>query len=188
VQFVFGYDAMPNLVTKAEALPETDWSRLARHPRYEVKTEPRTPRDNVKAAIVEQKEYLNFHLVKEDTAEFDYQPTACKATYRMVVLRKTITVERGQSLLYPQTRSARPVRSSAHRRCRSADPLIGMRRVCGLPEAQRPPAKSAPTPPTTGRRRATARRRREGAPLAPEDRGARRRAPRTLRARRFDPA
>jgi hypothetical protein len=104
VQFVFGYDAMPNLVVKAESLPETAWQRLQRQPRYEVKTEPRTPRDNVKAGIVEQKEYLNFHLVKEDTAEFDYQPTACKATYRMVVLRKTITVERGQKLLYPQTR------------------------------------------------------------------------------------
>src|SRR5690606_898048 len=32
------------------------------------------------------------------------QPTACTSSYRMVVLRKTITVERGQKLLYPQTR------------------------------------------------------------------------------------
>src|SRR5690606_6187507 len=49
-------------------------------------------------------EYLNFHLVKEDVAEFDYRPTACETTYRMVALRKTITVERGQKLLYPETR------------------------------------------------------------------------------------
>lgn len=104
VQFVFGYDAMPNLVEKAETLPGTAWSRLARQPRYEVKTEPRTPRENVKAHIVEEKEYLNLYLVKEDVAEFDYQPTACTSSYRMVVLRKTITVERGQKLLYPQTR------------------------------------------------------------------------------------
>ena len=104
VQFVFGYDACPNLVAKAESLPEKAWQRLVRQPRYEVKTEPRTPRENVKAAIVEQKEYLNFHLVKEDVAEFDYKPSACKTTYRMVALKKTITVERGQKLLYPEVR------------------------------------------------------------------------------------
>ena len=104
VQFVFGYDACPNLVEKADCLPATAWQRLERQPRYEVKTEPRTPRDNVKAAIVEQKEYLNFYLVKEDVAEFDYQPTACDNTYRMVVLKKTITVERGQKVLYPEAR------------------------------------------------------------------------------------
>lgn len=104
VQFVFGYDAAKNLVEKAESLPEKAWQALVRPPRYEVKTEPRTPRENVKATIVEQKEYLNFHLVKEDIAEFDYQPTACEAAYRMVALKKTITVERGQKLLYPETR------------------------------------------------------------------------------------
>jgi hypothetical protein len=104
VQFVFGYDASANLVAKADSLPENAWQRLERQARCEVKTEPRTPRTNVKAAIVEQKEYLNFYLVKEDIAEFDYQPTACKTTYRMAVLKKTITVERGQKLLYPQTR------------------------------------------------------------------------------------
>lgn len=104
VQFVFGYDAAKNLVEKAESLPESAWKRLERQPRYEVKTEPRTPRANVKAAIVEQKEYLNFHLVKEEVAEFPYMPSACEANYRMVVLKKTITVERGQKLLYPETR------------------------------------------------------------------------------------
>jgi hypothetical protein len=104
VQFVFGYDACPNLVEKAESLPEKAWKRLEREPRYEVKTEPREPRTNVKAAIVEAKEYLNFHLVKEDLAEFDYTPSACKTIFRMVALKKTITVERGQQLLYPETR------------------------------------------------------------------------------------
>lgn len=104
VKFVFGYDACPNLVEKAESLPETAWQRLERPAPYEVKTKPRTARDNVKEAIVEAKEYLNFYLVKEDVAEFEYRPTACKKTYRMVVLKKTITVERGQKVLYPETR------------------------------------------------------------------------------------
>ena len=104
VQFVFGYDAHETLVLRAESLPEASWARLERGARYEVKTKPRAPRDNVKAAIIEQKEYRNLHLVKEDVAEFDYQPTACKTSYRMIALRKTITVERGQKLLYPMTR------------------------------------------------------------------------------------
>ena len=104
VKFVFGYDACANLVEKADSLPETAWKRLERQPRHEVKTEPRTPRTNVKSAIVEAKEYLNFHLVKEDVAEFDYRPTACNTDYRMIALRKTITVERGQKLLYPEVR------------------------------------------------------------------------------------
>ena len=104
VDFVFGYDACQNLVEKAESMPATAWTRLERQARYEVKTEPRTPRENVKAAIVEAKEYTNYYLVKEDVAEFDYQPTACQSTYRMVALKKTITVERGQKLLYPTVR------------------------------------------------------------------------------------
>ena len=80
VQFVFGYDAHKTLVLRAEALPEASWARLERVAHYEVKTEPRAPRDNVKAAIIEQKEYLNYYLVKEDLAEFDYQPTACETS------------------------------------------------------------------------------------------------------------
>jgi hypothetical protein len=104
VTFVFGYDACPNLVEKADSLPETAWKSLERQPRHEVKTKPRTPRTNVKAGIVEEKEYLNFYLVKEEVAEFLYQPNACKTGFRMIVLKKTITVERGQKLLYPQVR------------------------------------------------------------------------------------
>jgi Transposase DDE domain group 1 len=104
VQFVFGYDACPNLVETAASLPETAWKCFARPATYDVKTEPRTPRDNVKEAIVEEKEYLNYYLVKEDVAEFPYRPSACKKRYRMIALRKTISVERGQRMLYPETR------------------------------------------------------------------------------------
>lgn len=104
VHFVFGFDACRNLVQEAESLPEEAWRRLAREPRYEVKTKRRARRENVKAAIVEQREYLNLYLVKEDVAEFDYTPTACARPYRMVALKKTLTVERGQKLLYPETR------------------------------------------------------------------------------------
>ena len=33
-------------------------------------------------------------------AEFDYRPAACKDTYRMVVVRKNISVERGERALF----------------------------------------------------------------------------------------
>ena len=104
VLFIFGFDNHANVVAKADALPESAWTLLQRAPHYGVKTEPRTPRTNFKAAIVEAKEYRNLHLVKEEVAEFDYQPGACKTSYRMVVLKKTITVERGQKVLYPEIR------------------------------------------------------------------------------------
>ena len=33
-------------------------------------------------------------------AEFEYSPVACKKTYRMVVLRKNLSVERGEQRLF----------------------------------------------------------------------------------------
>ena len=36
--------------------------------------------------------------------EFSYRPTKCSADYRLVVLRKTISVKQGQALLMPEVR------------------------------------------------------------------------------------
>jgi hypothetical protein len=41
VQFIFGIDAMPNLVKMAEKLPASAWQPLVRPPKYEVRTQPR---------------------------------------------------------------------------------------------------------------------------------------------------
>ena len=57
--FVFGIDAMPNLVNLAESLENTAWERLERPPKYEVKTVSRGRRENVKEKIVEAREYKN---------------------------------------------------------------------------------------------------------------------------------
>ncbi|MCP5093073.1 MAG: IS1380 family transposase [Gammaproteobacteria bacterium] len=103
VEFVFGMSAHPNLVAIAEALPETTWEHLSREPKYTVLTAERTRPENVKDRVVVERGYRNMHLETEDVAEFDYSPTACKKTYRMVVLRKTITVTRGQEVLFPET-------------------------------------------------------------------------------------
>ena len=43
-------------------------------------------------------------LVSEEVAEFDYRPTACTNTYRMVVIRKPISKEKGERVLFPEER------------------------------------------------------------------------------------
>lgn len=104
ILFNFGIAAMPNLVEKAEALPETAWEPLERKPKYTVKTQPRDKPLNVKAQIIKARKFKNLHLQCEAVAEFDYQPTLCKKPYRMVVLRKNISVEKGEEVLFDEIR------------------------------------------------------------------------------------
>ncbi len=104
VRFVFGYEAAPNLVALAEALPERAWRPLRRPPRYEVQTEPRRRRENVKEALVRRRGFENLRLCGEEVAEFNYRPTACRKTYRMVALRKNITREKGEVRLFDEVR------------------------------------------------------------------------------------
>jgi hypothetical protein len=104
VQFVFGYDAMPNLYEYVENLPRNAWRRLRRPPKYEVRTQPRARPENVKEKIVEQREFENIVLVKEYVAEFDYSPTKCGKTYRMVVVWKDLEMKKGQRKLFDTER------------------------------------------------------------------------------------
>jgi len=104
VEFVLGYDAHRNLVEAAEALESRAWSRLERPPKYVVRTRKRTRPANVKEEIVRARGFVNQRLLCEDVAEFDYRPTACEKTYRMVVVRKNISVEKGESAFLPLIR------------------------------------------------------------------------------------
>jgi hypothetical protein len=100
VRFIFGYDSRPNVEAIAERLPERVWRKLERPARYTVRTEPRPKRDRIKEQIVVARKFENRRLQSEDVAEFNYQPTACSETYRMVVVRRNISVERGEKLLF----------------------------------------------------------------------------------------
>ncbi len=104
VRFVFGYDAYGNLIREADALPAAAWQRLVRRPPYEVQTEPRAHRANIKEATIVAREFKTLRLESEAVAEFPYQPTACTQPYRMVVVRKNISVERGEHRLIDQIR------------------------------------------------------------------------------------
>ena len=92
------------LIAAAEALPATAWQRLVRQPRSEVQTEPRASRPNVKEATIVAREFQNLRLEAEAVAEFSYRPTAYAMTYRMVVVRKNISVEQGAHRLFDQIR------------------------------------------------------------------------------------
>jgi hypothetical protein len=104
VRFIFGIDAMPNLVKIADNLPKKAWKRLRRRPKYEVRTQRRRRPENVKERIVKQREFENIRLFSEMVAEFDYQPIHCRRAYRVVVLCKNLSVERGENVLFDDLR------------------------------------------------------------------------------------
>ena len=99
VRFVFGFDATPNLYEMAEKLPNSAWKRLPRRQKRVVKTKPRRRPANFKEKVVEQREFKNIVLVNEQVAEFEYSPTKCGKTYRVVVVRKDLEEKKGQRTL-----------------------------------------------------------------------------------------
>lgn len=103
VRFVFGYDAYKSF--KARAAGIESYRELVRHARTAFVNRPtRAHQPRIKEAVVRDKGYKNIRLRSEDVAEFDYSPTACARTYRMVVLRKNLTVQRGEDALFDEIR------------------------------------------------------------------------------------
>ncbi len=92
VTFLFGYDSSEGLNKRADALPAEAWKPLNRPAKYEIQTEPRRRPPNEKQRLVELHEFKDVRLVGEDLAEFEYRPTACRHTYRMIALRKNLSV------------------------------------------------------------------------------------------------
>ena len=104
VIFYLGYDAARNLEEIVTNLPGNRWKKLERPPHYEVQTQPRQRPDNVKDQIVRQREFEILKLKSEEVAEFEYRPTKCSRAYRMIVVRKNISVEKGELRLFDQIR------------------------------------------------------------------------------------
>jgi hypothetical protein len=104
VQFIFGVNATANLHLLADDLPPTAWQKLQRPPRYQVKTQPRRRPDNVKEPIVVERGFQNIRLVGETVAEFTYRPSACRKSYRLIVVRKDLSVAKGQQVLFADYR------------------------------------------------------------------------------------
>ena len=104
VRFIFGYNALPNLAALANELAPSAWKKLVRPAHYEVKTERRERPDNVKEKIVRERNFDALRLKSEEVAEFPYRPIACATTYRMIVVRKNISKEKGELRLLDEIR------------------------------------------------------------------------------------
>ena len=103
-KFILGFDANPKLVGLAEALEKQAWKAFERLPKYEILTEPRPKAFRYKEQVVLEREFTNQKLVGEDLAEIEYQPTKCQRKYRVIILRKNISVQKGEAVLFEEVR------------------------------------------------------------------------------------
>ena len=103
-KFVFGVDARNNLIEKADSIPEAQWQPLPRRPKYKIKTKKRKRPENVKERIVKERGYKKIRTNAEHVAEFKYRPVKCKKTFRVIALRKNLTIEKGDMALFDDIR------------------------------------------------------------------------------------
>jgi hypothetical protein len=103
IGFVFGFEAHPTLVGRAQRLPEWVWQPLHRPVRQPLTTPRRRP-PQVKEEVVRRRGFPNLRLVSEQVAEFNYRPTACREEYLMIVVRKQLVWERHGQVVGEETR------------------------------------------------------------------------------------
>lgn len=104
VRFVFGMDARKNLVETADCLAPQCWKAFKRRPEHTRMGNRRQRRDNIKDGIVKERGYKNIRLQSEEVAEFLYRPGKCEQNYRVVVVRKNVSVEKGHDVLFDDIR------------------------------------------------------------------------------------
>jgi Transposase DDE domain group 1 len=104
VKFAFGMDAMTNVVKIAEDLEVKRWAVLRRREKHPLRGQRRQRPRNFKEEIVVEKGYRNIRLLREEIAELSYQPTKCKRSYRVIVVRKSLSVKKGQMRLWNDVR------------------------------------------------------------------------------------
>ena len=104
VRFLFGIDAMQNLKAIAESLPAPAWTELQRPPVYTPQGKTRRRPEKVRDRIVRERGFQTLTRIREEVAEVAYQPTACQQSYRLIIVRQTIQVEKGQARLFDEIR------------------------------------------------------------------------------------
>ena len=102
--FVFGMDARSNLIKIANQIEESNWQALEKKPKENVKTNERRKPENVKQDVVRKRNFKKVVTVAEDVAEAEYSPGKCEETYRLIILRKTLDVVRGDMNLFDDVR------------------------------------------------------------------------------------
>jgi hypothetical protein len=104
IRFILGMDAHTKVTGLAQALPEAAWTPLERLPKHSLKTQPRSKPERVKEQIVRAKGYTNQVLKNESLAELDYKPLKCAQSYRLIILRKNISVQKGEQVISEEVR------------------------------------------------------------------------------------
>lgn len=108
VRFVFGYDAGATMRAYAEderSLHEGGYRELERRAEEAFSAKKRRARQpRVKEQLVRDHGYKNIRLKSEHVAEFVYKPTKCEREYRFIVVRKNLSIERGEHVLFPEIR------------------------------------------------------------------------------------
>jgi hypothetical protein len=128
VRFIFGYDAKANLIKAAENQDDDLYHELAAKAERELATRPRARPTNVKDQIVRERGYKTIRPKTQEVVEFSYRPRACTKDYRIIALRKNLSIEQGEEVLFDEYRyfffitndrqlTAEEVINEAHRRC-----------------------------------------------------------------------
>lgn len=104
VQFIFGIDARKNLVAWAESAPDDVYRELERRAEREVLTKRRARPTNVHDQVVRERGFKVLRTESEEVVDFEHQPGNCTRPYRVVALRKNISVMKGEDVLIPQIR------------------------------------------------------------------------------------
>jgi len=103
-KFILGMDAHAKLVGLAESLENRAWKPFERQPKYEILTEPRPKAFRYKEQVVVERGFENQKLVGEALAQIEYQPCRCRKKYRVVILRKNISVQKAEKVLFEEVR------------------------------------------------------------------------------------
>ena len=100
IEFAFGIDRHRSFVARAEQV--SDWQLFERQKPERTTTRRRAT--DVRSQVVEQKQYHEMTLEQEHIAEMEHRPHKCKRPYRLIVVRKTIRVTKGQARLEDEVR------------------------------------------------------------------------------------
>ena len=104
VRFVFGFDATPTMVAWGATAPPDLYEQLVQRTERAIVTAPRRRPVNVKDRIVRARGFKKITPTSEEVVDFEYQPRRCRESYRVVALKKNLSVERGEQVLFDEVR------------------------------------------------------------------------------------
>lgn len=104
VRFIFGFDANKTMKAWADSAPEDFYRELVREAERVIKTKPRERPQNVKQHTVIERGYKDIRLVSEQVVDFEHKPNKCERSYRVVAVRKNLSHEKGELVLFEEVR------------------------------------------------------------------------------------